>query len=452
MKNLVTAILAIIFIAFQTRAQNNSLHLPLNFQHAYESGSRSFDGAPGSKYWQNKTDYNLKAELDPITRKLSGEGTVIYYNNGPDTLRKIVLRLYPDIYRKGNIRDMEVDPAALTNGMQIEKMSVDGNEVKLSGDKYSPRREVTNLFLPLEKQLVPNSKVELNIEWNFIIPNKSQIRMGAYDSTSFFVAYWYPQIAVYDDVDGWDLLNYTGRTEMYNDFNNYDVEVTVPKEFLLWSTGVLQNPDEVYAKKVLEKYNRAHSSNEIIHIVTKEDLANGTTTGGDKIIYKIKADYVPDFVFATSDHYLWDASELMVDKTTGRKSFISAAYNKTANEFSTVAEVARKSIDYFSNEMPGVPYPYPCMTVFNGQGGMEFPMMCNNSATKELWSTVHLTSHEICHTYFPFHMGINERKYAWMDEGCFLLISRKRMRRVTIRDLVMHKVILNMLDMIMMFR
>ena len=417
MKNLFKIILAVVIISVQVSAQDNSLQIPLNFQKAYAKHTRSFDGKPGPDYWQNKSDYNIKAELNPDTSKLSGEETVIYYNDSPDTLKQIILRLYPDFYRRGNMRDMEIDKDALTDGMQIEKLIVDGSEMKFDSGKGSPRREVTNLFVPLLNPLPPNSKLKIAAQWYFTIPNKSQIRMGAYDSASFFVAYWYPQVAVYDDIDGWDILNYTGRTEMYNDFNNYDVEVSVPKGFLLWSTGVLQNPEKVYAKNILEKYNKAHQSNEIVNIVTKEDLANGTTSVNKKLVYKIKAEYVPDFVFATSDHYLWDASELTVDKSTGREAFISAAYNKTTNDFSTVAEVARKSIESFSTRLPGVPYPYPCMTIFNGRGGMEFPMMCNNSAVKELWATVHLTSHEISHTYFPFYMGINERKYAWMDEG-----------------------------------
>jgi hypothetical protein len=141
------------------------------------------------------------------------------------------------------------------------------------------------------------------------------------------------------------------------------------------------------------------------------------TTNKEELIYKFKTDYVPDFVFATSDHFLWDGSSLIVDKKSGRRTFISAAYKKESKDFYTVADVGRKAIESFSTQIPGVPFPYPQMTVFNGEGGMEFPMMVNDSSEPELQGTVHLTSHEISHTYFPFYMGINERKYAWMDEG-----------------------------------
>lgn len=399
-------------------SQQQSFLIPLNFKNAYKNETRSYDGLPGKNYWQNKSDYKIKATLDPKSRILSGSEEIVYFNNSPDTLKQIVLRLYQDFYLKGNERDFQISPDAVNDGTELKKIIVNGTELKLNGDKYSPRRQVTNLFIPLEKYLAPKEKINLGLEWSVVIPNKSQARMGAYDSTSFFVAYWYPQVAVYDDIDGWDMLNYTGQTEMYNDFNNYDVEISVPNGFLLWSTGVLQNPEEVFAKNILDKFNQANQSDSVVNIVEIKDYENGPVTSGNEILtYKIKADYVPDFAFATSDHYLWDASSLIVDKSTGRRAFISAAYNKSTKDFSTVADVARKSIESFSTHLPGVPYPYPCMTVFNGEGGMEFPMMCNDSAVPELWGTVHLTSHEISHTYFPFYMGINERKYAWMDEG-----------------------------------
>jgi len=395
--------------------QNN---LPRNFKSAYDKNTRSLDGKPGTNYWQNKSDYKIKAELYPETRLIMGSESIIYFNNSPDTLKKIVLRLYPDLYRKGNERDFEIDPSAITNGTEIKSIKIFDKEIQMTGGKDSPSRIVTNLIIPLEKNLPPKQKIEINIDWNFTIANQSQIRTGAYDSTSFFVAYWYPQVAVYDDIDGWDTQNYTGQTEMYNDFNNYEVEISLPKNFLCWSTGVLQNPEETFSKNIFEKYKKALTSDEIINVVDKNDYENGMITAdNEKIIYKVKAEQVPDFAFAVSDHYLWDASSLVVDKNKNDRVLISAAYNIATNDFSTVADVARKAIDYFSNRMPGVPYPYPAMTVFNGQGGMEFPMMCNDTAVPEVQGTVHLTSHEISHTYFPFYMGINERKYAWMDEG-----------------------------------
>lgn len=423
MKTISFITILFILIANVVFTQNNTLYVPLNFQQAYKKGTRLYDGKPGPNYWQNKSKYKIRAELEPKTRKLSGVESITYYNNSPDTLKQIILRLFPDIYRKGNARDFEGDPDVITNGVEIEKLSVSGNEVNMKSGMLSPKREVTNLFIPLEKHLPPKAEIELKVDWNYIIPDKAQIRTGAYDSTSFFVAYWYPQVAVYEDIDGWDTENYTGHTETYNDFGDYEVEISVPKGFLLWSTGVLQNPEEVYSKNIFEKYKKALQSEEVMGVVEKKDYEKGIVTADkEKLKYKITAENVTDFAFATSDHYLWDASSLVVDKVTGRRAFISAAYNISTNDFSTVVEVARKSIESFSTHLPGIPYPYPVMTVFNGRGGMEFPMMCNDSAIPELPGTVHLTSHEIFHTYFPFYMGINERKYAWMDEGFATMI------------------------------
>jgi hypothetical protein len=423
MKKQLLVILAFVFFTSSLYSQNVTLHIPTNFQNSFKKGIRSFDGKPGINYWQNKANYKIKARLEPKTRTLSGEETVTYFNNSPDTLKQIVLRLYQDICKKGGARDFSLDPLDISNGTQIKKLLVEGNELEINEDKNSSNITGTNLFIPLKKQLVPKAKIEISLEWSFVIPSKAPVRMGTYDSSSFFIAYWYPQVAVYDDIDGWDVLDYTGQTEMYNDFNNYEVEISVPRGFLLWSTGVLQNPEEVFSKNILAKYNSVLQSEKIINVVDSVDLASGNTTSeNEMLVYKIKAENVPDFVFSTSDHYLWDASTLVVDKKTGRKSFISAVYNKNNKYFSNVAEVAAKSIENFSTHMPAVPYPYPVMTVFNGQGGMEFPMMCNNSAVPDLRGTVHLTSHEICHTYFPFYMGTNERKYAWMDEGWAIML------------------------------
>lgn len=383
--------------------------LPVNFKGAYEKQTRSYDGKPGRNYWQNKSDYIIKAEVTPSEKRINAEETVAYYNNSPDTLDIIVVKLLGDLYRKGNTRDIEISPDAVNEGMKISTAKLNGSEFEITRDNEKPHITGTKLIIPLKEKLLPGAKAELYFKWEVKIPGESQIRMGAYDSTSFFVAYWFPQIAVYDDIDGWDMNDYTGHTETYNDFGNYEVDITVPQNFVVWASGKLSNPEEVFEEKILDKYKTANSSDEIIHIISEEDLGN-VTKKRDKITYKFRSESIPDFAFAMSDHYLWDAS-------LWQGVLISAAYNPESKGFYNVAEVARKSIIYLSEELPGIKYPYPVMTVFNGRGGMEFPMMCNDSSVDNLRGTVHLTSHEISHTYFPFYMGINERKYAWMDEG-----------------------------------
>lgn len=423
MKILLNLSFIIILLNPCLNAQISQLYLPRNFKSAYENQTRSFDGKPGPNYWQNRADYKIEAEIIPKERKIIGKEIITYYNNSPDTIKQIVVKILTDIYRKGNMRDYDISPNAVNDGIELQKIIYNNLELKIDDKKESPRRSGTNLFIPLPSPLLSNTSANLEFEWSCIIPNESQIRMGAYDSTSFFVAYWFPQIAVYDDIDGWDIINYTGQTETYNDFGNYEVELTVPKNFVVWATGVLQNPEEVFSEKILERYKKANLSDEIVKIIEEHDYDFGLITASkEKLTYKFKAEYVPDFAFALSNHYLWDGSSLIVDKNTGRRVFISAAYNPSSRDFYQVAEIARKSIESFSTHLPGFPYPYPVMTIFNGQGGMEFPMMCNDSSVPEIQGTVHLTSHEISHTYFPFFMGINERKYAWMDEGWATMI------------------------------
>ena len=159
----------------------------------------------------------------------------------------------------------------------------------------------------------------------------------------------------------------------------------------------------------------------IVHIVDSATLASGAVTAtagpGGTNAWRFRAEYVPDFAFAVSDHYLWDASSLVVDPASGRRVLIDAAYHPDSPDFYEVAEVARNSIDYMSRVFPGVPFPYPQETVFNGADEMEYPMMVNDRSIEDRMYMVSLTSHEIAHTYFPFYMGINETKYAWMDEG-----------------------------------
>jgi hypothetical protein len=399
------------------------LYVPRNIQSAYEEGTRSISGKPGENYWQNSSDYKIKVELDPHENLLTGSEEITYYNNSPDTLKRIVIRLYQDILKKGGARDWPFPSEGVHDGVQLSKVIIGGEEVDMK-DRKKFNRSGTNLLITLNESLPPNSQLNLYIDWSVLISDKVKIRMGAYDSTTFFIGFWYPQVAVYDDIDGWDRYNYTGQQEFYNDFSNFDVEIKVPNTFGVWAAGMLQNPDEMLNEKYLERYNLAHKSDEVVRIIKEEDLPDGNifSNSNEFNTWKFKADYVTDFSFALSDHYLWDGVSVIVDSTTDRKVFVDAAYKIESEDFYDVADISKKTIQYFSFEMPGVPFPFPCLTAFNGSGGMEFPMMINDGSASTLAGTVGLTSHEIAHTYFPFHMGINERKYAFMDEGWAVML------------------------------
>lgn len=421
---------ALVFLfSIQIFSQTN-YYIPRNVLKAYEKGTRSFDGKPGENYWQNSSDYKIKVLIDPKTRTLTGSETIFYYNNSPDTLKEIVIRLYPNISKPSSKRDFNIPDNALTDGVNISSFSLNNTKLDVE-DKNIFLLSGTNLRLKLKDKISPKSKTTIEIDWSFEIPKTNFARMGTYDSTSFFIAYWYPQVAVYDDIDGWDYNEYTGYTEMYNDFSNFDVEITVPNGFHIWSTGVWQNPDEILSNEFLKKYEQAKNSDEVVRIFTKDDLTNKNRykTSGDFHTFKFKADYVPDFAFGMSDHYLWDAVSYLTPDN--KRVYIAAAYKESSKDFVDVAYYAKETIKYFSEELPAIPFPYPSCTVWNGSGGMEYPMIVNNGSSQTKEGTVGVTSHEIAHQYMPFYMGINERKYAFMDEGWAVMLPFDFQERMT---------------------
>ena len=408
-------VLLLIFLGW-AHARDHSLYMPLNIQKAYANGTRSYDGQPGPSYWVNHAAYRIDVRFTPDTRTISGSETIEYFNESPDTLRKLVLRLYQDNRRFGAQRDWPVAKEDLHDGEQISLLKINDQTIPTENNN-AVRRAGTNMIVRLDQPLPPRQSIQIAVNWQYVVSHISNIRNGCYDSTSCFIGYWYPQVAVYDDIDGWDQYNYTGLQEFYNDFSDFDVRITVPNHFVVWATGLLQNPEQVFPEKILDRYRQAKTSDQINHIITEQDYREGAVTKTDRPTntWYFKARQVPDFAFALSDHYLWDLTSLRVEKD--RRVLIGAAFKKESKDFFDVCRIARASIDYYSTTLPGVPFPFPALTVFNGHGGMEYPMMVNDGSAQRRASTVHVTSHEIAHSYFPFYMGINERKYAWMDEG-----------------------------------
>ncbi|MCF8413285.1 MAG: DUF3471 domain-containing protein [Melioribacteraceae bacterium] len=415
--------ISILFLMFSTIliAQESNLYMPLEIQQAYKNGTRSLDGTPGEQYWQNNSDYRLRVIVDPAKQKLKGEGVITYYNNSPDTLTNAVIRLYHDFYKKGAERDLPLDPESLHDGVELTKLSINGVDYKSESRRI--RQRGTNILLRLIDKLNPGEEMTVETEWSFPIPKDNSVRTGVIDETSFFIAYWYPQMAVYDDIDGWDRIDYVGH-EFYNDFSNFDVEVIVPENYVVWATGLIQNPDEVLADQIAERYTKSTLSDSIIHIITEEDLNTGNITAkGTENVWYYKAENVPDFVFALSDHYLWDGTSALVDNESGRRTAIGAAYNPKSEDFREVAYYTKRTVESLSFDIPAIPFPYPEVTVFNGTGGMEYPMMVNDGSSPSAAFAVAVTAHEVTHMYAPFHFGINERKYSWMDEGFAQMIS-----------------------------
>lgn len=411
-----------LLLSLPLMAQQPKLFVPLNVQRTIERGTRTTDGKPGPKYFQNRSDYRIKATFDPKTGELVGRETIVYENNSPDSLRNIVLRLYPNLFKAGAERQSAVDPSDLNNGVELKEIRINGTPFAPEKLKYAG----TNAIIPMKPSLKAKSSVTLDIAWKVNLPNKTQIRMGRYDSTSYFVAYFYPQVAVYDDINGWSIDSYTGLQEFYNDYNNYDVEITLPKHQVAWATGELQNADDIYSEKTLDRIASARQSDQLVRIITPENISSGSVlkTNGENV-WRFKASNVTDFAFGVSDHYVWDATSLEVDPATHRRVLVNAVYKVGSTAGENVAQIAQHTIKRLSESLIGVPYPYPHMTVYEGDFGMEFPMMCNDGPVNNPIQKAFVTSHEVSHSYFPFMVGTNETLYGWIDEGLVTFIPKE---------------------------
>ena len=419
MKNLL--ILLLLVFSISAFAQKR-LPQPTNFRNSVENKIRKGKkGVPGENYWINKADYKMDVTLAPMTGQVSGVEEITYYNNSHDTLKDMVLALYQNFYKKGLCPDYKTAPEKQTDGVIIKTISVNGTV--LLNDQAKQVR--TNLFLTLDSPILPHSTAKLHVEWSYLAREGNVVRTGNYGEGRHFVAYFYPKIAVYDDMDGWDKTDYLGIAEFYSDFNNYDVKIHVPQDYVVWATGMLQNPEDVLQPKYVQRLAQAKKSNTIVSIIDSFDVKAGHITKPNNLTYHYTASHAPDFAFATDKDHLWDGWSVTVDPKTGRKAFVDASYEKESADYYRVAKIAGQALLDYSTDFPGVPYPFPAMTIFDAPSGMEFPMICNDGSQKTLSSTVGLTYHEIAHTYFPFYMGINERKYAWMDEGWATFFPKK---------------------------
>lgn len=406
----ITLLAYFLFISINSNAQETRFFMPSEIKQAYEKGTRSYDGKPGANYWHNTVDYNIKVTIVPSEKLIDGYEEVFYYNNSPDEIKSLVVRLYGDAYKKGNPRASAINEKDIHGGIQLADVTINGLSYDLDDRKVTQRRG-TNITFKLQEPLKSGATLTFKVSWKQKIPSFTRVRTGAYDSSTFFVAYWYPQIAVYDDIFGWDNLNYTGLAEFYNNLGNYDVEIIAPKDFIVWATGTFENADKVLPKDIYDKYNKARSSKEVIHIITSSNIEDGFRMSSNTWHYT--ASEVTDFAIALSDHYLWDAAMQLVAE---RQVLISSVYPvDTTENFSDHVEMQQKIMQHFSEDIPGIPYPYEAFTTFitmTGGGGMEYPMMANNGGPGR-----GLTIHEMFHTYFPMYVRTNERRWAWMDEG-----------------------------------
>ncbi|HET6996871.1 MAG TPA: M1 family peptidase, partial [Chitinophagaceae bacterium] len=405
-------IIGIVGLAFQSVIAQD-LFTPRDIQAAYKKGTRSVDGKPGKNYWQNHGRYTITITAMPPARTIKGTETITYFNNSPDTIRNPNIKLLLNIHKPGAPRNGGASPDYLTSGVHVDKFTVNGQTRQFRSDP----NVFTNVGVGLPRPLPPHDSVQLYFEWHYDVSLESG-REGMIDSTTYFLAYFYPRVAVFDDYNGWDRMPFMDSHEFYSDFNDYNVTVNVPRNYIVWGTGTLQQPEKLLQPAILKRYKDSWMSDEVIRIVSKEDLAaKNVTTQNAVNSWQFVASNIPDMAFGISDHFVWDGTSVVVDDATKRRASAQAAYNDTAADYHHVARYARHSLNWLSHNWPGIPYPYEKTTVFHGYAGMEYPMMANDETYGDTTFSRFVAEHEIAHTYMPFYMGINETRYGFMDEG-----------------------------------
>jgi len=400
---------------------------PAEYTRAIAAGTRTATGEPGPKYWQQWSRYTIEARLDPANKRVEGRETVMYYNRSPNPLPILALYLIQNVFAEGAARN---SPAEVTGGVELKRVALAGTDLgeiqpRQQGAGYGTQG--TNLYIRPAAPLAAGDSVQLELEWGFKMPQRG--RQGWNDDNLFFVAYWYPQMAVYDDVGGWQTDQFLGSAEFYAGFGSYDVTIEAPDGWLIMGTGTLQNPEEVLPDPILARYRRALQSDSVVHVLTAADFGPGTATRRSPdgtLRWRFHADSVRDFAWSASTGSVWDATRILVPDRNGdgRPEAVrgDAVYRPEATRWQQAWRYVQQSIAHHSR-WTGVTYPWPHMTAVEGGGimggGMEYPMMTLISPFTEATDTLLylVVSHELAHMWVPMIVSTDERRYGWMDEG-----------------------------------
>ena len=375
---------------------------------------RTGSGAPGHAYWQQQVDYAIRVSLDPETRLVSGEATVVYTNNSPDTLHYLWLSLEQNSFREDSIAAAVGEVAAIGmketegEGYTIHRVEADGEALDFA--VY----DTLGRLVPAEP-IAPGATYTFEIAWDFTIPQNVFRRFGIRDFDAgrvFQVAQWFPAVAVYDDVNGWNTLPYLGTGEFYTNFGTYELEITVPRDMLVVATGVLQNPEEVYTAQQQERLAEAMGTRETVMIRSAEEVRDAASrpAGEGPLTWKYRAEQVRTVAWAASEAFIMDAT------STASGVLVQSVYAEEGQPiWKDSTAMLRTAIEGYDERW--LPYPYPvAINVQGAEGGMEYPMIlfCRARSERGLYG---VTTHEIGHNWFPMMVNTDERRYAWMDEG-----------------------------------
>ena len=413
------------------RAIRRDIPITNMIKRAMAAGTRDSTGRPGRNYWQLRTDYTINASLEPSTSRVTGRESIVLYNNSDSAMHTIVMRLDQNIYAP-NVPRGEQMPE-ITDGMKITRLSVNGLAADLNLEAIGclgPFRQGGGAPAPLTKPratelgqtsaciglptpIPAKGKATIEVDWNFKVPHVEGgrgLRMGTWGDTLYQVAQWYPRVAVYDDLraGGWDTDPYLGSSEFYNNYGRFDVSIDVPAGWVVGSTGVLQNPEQVLTAKERERLSHVLESDSTINILSASERGPGVSTAaGNRLVWHFVADTVSDVAWGTSNQYVWDATRANIPG----KGFVPVHIlylNGHAQNYAQVGPRTRHALEFYSKLW--MPYAFPLLTVIDGpDGGMEYPML--------IMSGLGAADHETGHQWWPMMVGVNETWYGFMDEG-----------------------------------
>jgi hypothetical protein len=392
---------------------------PLDFSPAvnrYRSGS----GLPGPDYWQNRADYTINARLDPATHSISGTVRIHYTNNSPDTLDVLWLQLEQNLYKpesRGNLSlggrpgSLSVVPGGFTQGMILDdvRVTVGGRSATVQ-----PLVSDTRAQLRLPTPLPPASQAEVDIAYHYTVPKEPWGgRTGWMDTSGgpiYSIAQWYPRMAVYDDLRGWDTLPYL-QQEFYLEYGDFDYSVTVPANYIVAGSGELANAPEVLPPTQQARLTQARRSDTTVMIRAASEpfgSPSGTRT------WRFTMHDSRDVAFAASPAFNWDAARMNLPG--GRTGLAESVYPIEAKNWDRSTEYLKDSVERFSAKW--FPFPWPvAVNVAGPAAGMEYPALAFDPIDASPKSLFAVTAHEIGHSWFPMTVGFNERRNAWMDEG-----------------------------------
>ena len=418
---------------------------------------RTASGAPGHAYWQQRADYTIRATLDEANRAISAAETITYHNNSPDTLNYLWLQLDQNIYKSDSgarrsatvvSREAWAKPRSPEEGMKFdalrttfEGLTFDGGfkitGVKAGGRQLAHTINGTMMRIDLPTPLKPGQRFSFDVEWNYkineqkVLGGRSGFEKFDEDKNDLFeIAQWFPRMAAYYDVYGWQHKQFLGAGEFTLEFGDYDVELTVPADHIVASTGVLQNPGAVLTAAQRDRLAKAKNSKKPVVIVTQAEAeaAEKTRASGTKT-WRFKAKNVRDFAFASSRKFIWDAQGMKSgDLDVMAMSYYPKEGNPLWEKYSTQAIV--HTIEQYNKY--SFDYPYPTAISVNGPvGGMEYPMISFNGprptkdkktgevtySKRTKYGLIGVIIHEVGHNYFPMIVNSDERQWTWMDEG-----------------------------------